>query len=175
MILLVGASASGKSTIEKELVKNGYTNIISYTSRPIRDNEIDHKDYHFLTKEEFLDLESDGFFAEKTIYNSWYYGISKIDLLPNSMAVVEPYGMRTLKKICRGRNIPLIIFFIDVPEKIRLKRMIDRDDNLIEMFRRILSDQGVFQGIKDEVDYVINNDRSIDETVREIIEYLQNF
>ena len=175
MILIVGASAAGKSTIEKELVKNGYTNIISYTSRPMRPNEINHKDYHFITKEEFLDFDTNGFFAEKTLYNSWDYGISKNDLLPNSIAVVEPYGMRTLKKICKEKNILLMLFFIDVPEKIRLKRMIDRNDNLMEMFRRILSDQGVFQGIKDEVDYVINNDRPIKETIQEIIGCLQNF
>jgi hypothetical protein len=39
----------------------------------------------------------------------------------------------------------------------------------MEVFRRIFSDQGVFQGIEDEVNYVINNDRPLEETMNEIL------
>ena len=44
---LIGRSGTGKSTIEKQLEKLGYTRIISNTTRPIRENEQNHKDYHF--------------------------------------------------------------------------------------------------------------------------------
>jgi guanylate kinase len=172
MIILIGASAAGKSTIEKELVKKGYTNIISYTSRPIRSCEINHKDYHFIYKEEFIEKNKKGFFAESTIYNDWFYGIAKEDIQSDAIVVVEPRGFRQLKKLSKENNIPLLSFFIEAPERVRLKRMVDRGDNLMEVFRRIFSDQGVFQGIEDEVDHIINNDRPIEETVKEIIGYL---
>ena len=76
MIVLIGESASGKSTIEKELVKRGFNKIISYTTRPIRKDETDGIDYHYISKEEFL-INSKWIFVEYTIYNSWYYGIAK--------------------------------------------------------------------------------------------------
>ena len=41
MIILVGESASGKSTIEKILEnKYGYTKTVSYTTRSVRDGEV---------------------------------------------------------------------------------------------------------------------------------------
>ena len=49
--------------------------------------------------------------------------------------------------------------------------MVERGDNLLEAFRRIFSDQGVFQFIADEVDYVIDNNSkiNIDNAVNEIV------
>jgi len=67
----------------------------------------------------------------------------------------------------------MVSFFIDVPERVRLKRMCDRGDNLMEMFRRIFSDQGVFQGIESEVTNIINNDRPINDTIKEVLGYLR--
>lgn len=157
MIILIGPSASGKSTIEKSLVRDGFKNIISYTSRPIRECETNHKDYHFITKEDFQEKLNDGFFAEHTEYNSWFYGIAKEDMKQDSIAVVEPFGFRQLLKLSEKENFNILSFFIEAPERMRLKRMVDRGDNLMEIFRRIFSDQGVFQGIDKEVDYVIEN------------------
>jgi len=45
----------------------------------------------------------------------------------------------------------------------------------MEMFRRIFSDQGVFQGIESEVKHIIDNDRPIEETVKEIILILKAY
>lgn len=172
MIILIGASASGKSSIEKELKKIGYNNIVSYTSRPIRQGETNHVDYHFITDKEFLEKKSQGFFSENTNYNSWWYGISKKDLLPDSVAVVEPFGFRQLVKKSLLKEFDIISFLIECPERTRLIRMVNRGDNLMEIFRRIFSDQGVFQGLQDEVTYTINNDRPLNETVDEIISKL---
>ena len=155
MIVILGESGSGKSYIEKELCKNGYDRIISYTTRPIRENEIDGVDYHFVSESYFRFLKEDNFFAESTQYNSWYYGIAKKDCLDNKIVVVEPYGFRQLKSI---DDLNITSFYIKVPEHERAKRMIDRKDNLLEVFRRLFSDQGVFLGVENEVDYIVNNE-----------------
>lgn len=174
MIIIIGPSASGKSTIEKELVKNGYKNIVSYTSRPIRNGETNHKDYHFITELEFFDKNYNGFFAESTQYNSWYYGIAKEDMIENFIAVVEPYGFSQIIKLSEKEKFKITSFFIEAPERMRLKRMVDRGDNLMEIFRRIFSDQGVFQGIEKEVTFIIKNyDGELDVAVNEIINKLR--
>ena len=169
MILLIGCSGSGKSTIEKELVKNGYEKIVSYTTRPKREGEIHGIDYHYINDKYFELLLEEKFFAEHTVYNGWYYGIAKQDCLDNKICVIEPNGYRQLLKI---PNLNIKSFYIDVSERERLKRMVDRGDNLLEIFRRIFSDQGLFQFMDKEVNFVvINND--IDKCVQEIISKIE--
>jgi len=165
LILLVGESASGKSTIEKQLVNYGYSKIVSYTTRPMREGEVDGIDYHYISEEDFLYHLKINFFAEYTVYNGWYYGIAHEDCLDNSIVVVEPHGFRQLLKI---PNLHIKSFYIQVPERVRLKRMVDRGDNLMEVFRRIFSDQGLFQFIDKEVDYVVQN-IAINDCLQEVL------
>ena len=54
IIVLLGASGSGKSTIERELATHhGFKKVISYTTRPIRNGEENGKDYYFTNNETF--------------------------------------------------------------------------------------------------------------------------
>jgi guanylate kinase len=172
MIVLIGPSASGKSTIEKELVQWGYDKITSYTSRPIRKNEEQDVDYHFISPQEFEQNIKAGFFVENTTYRGWYYGIAKQDCKDGKIAVVEPFGYRQIKAIYPDSTIS---FFIDVPIVECLHRMIHRGDtDYMEMFRRIISDQGTFANVEKECDYIINNNRSLQETAKEIHYIIQN-
>ena len=54
LTVLVGCSSSGKDTVMNRLVKEfDVKPVISYTTRPIRDCEIDGREYHFITEKEF--------------------------------------------------------------------------------------------------------------------------
>lgn len=64
MLVLVGKTCSGKSTVAKILEDKGYRRIVTYTTRPKRAGEIDGTDYHFITAEDFLKRRENGFFAE---------------------------------------------------------------------------------------------------------------
>jgi guanylate kinase len=70
IIALLGASGSGKSTIENILSANfGYEKIISYTTRLQRLCETNGKDYYFITNEQFQDPLRRGLFAEYDEYS----------------------------------------------------------------------------------------------------------
>lgn len=170
MIVLVGESASGKSSIEKYLVDNyGYSKVISYTTRSPRPNEIDGIDYHFVSVEQFLALKEQGFFAETAIYNNWHYGTAKEDCTDDKIAVLTPHGLRQISKV---DGITAISFYINVSRRDRLIKILQRGDDIEEAYRRSLSDVGQFDGIEDEVDYVINNDgyiKSIEEMSKEVM------
>ena len=58
IIAIMGKSASGKDTIMKELVKRNpsLNEIVSYTTRPQRDYEINTIHYNFVTIEEFAEM-----------------------------------------------------------------------------------------------------------------------
>lgn len=155
MIVLVGESASGKSAIERNLVeKYGYNKVVSYTTRQPREGEVDGIDYHYISIEQFMKLKSHGFFAETAEYNGWNYGTAKEDCTDDKVAVLTPHGLRQISKI---NGINVLAFYINVPRRDRLIKILQRGDNIEEAYRRNLSDVGQFDGIIDEVHYVINN------------------
>jgi guanylate kinase len=169
MIVLVGESASGKSSIERHLVDNyEYEKVVSYTTRPPREGEVDGADYHFINMEQFDKLKADGFFAETASYREWNYGTAKEDCTDDKIAVFTPHGLRQVAKI---DNINVTSIYICVPRRDRLIKILQRGDNIEEAYRRSLSDVGQFDGIVDEVDYIIYNDgykKSIAEMAKEV-------
>ena len=173
MIVLVGESASGKSSIEKNLINNyGYEKIVTYTTRQPRVNEVDGVDYHFIDMNEFCDLQEQGFFVEVAQYNGWCYGTAKEDCVNGKVIVLTPHGLRQISKI---QDINLISFYINVPRRDRLIKILQRGDNIEEAYRRSLSDVGQFDGIEDEVDHIVYNDgykKNIDEMTKEILEHI---
>ena len=178
MIVLVGESASGKSSIERNLVNNyGYKKIVSYTTREPRNEpnhkEIDGIDYHFIDTDKFIKLKEQGFFAETAMYNDWHYGTAKSDCTDDKVAVLTPHGLR---QISNTKGINVTSFYINVPRRDRLIKILQRGDNIEEAYRRSLSDVGQFDGISDEVTYVINNDgykKDIDTMTNEVLNLLK--
>jgi guanylate kinase len=170
MICLIGDSCAGKTSIERELCKNGYNRVISYTTRSIRNSEKQNIDYHFISEKQFEEMFNNHQLAEWSLYNSWHYCIAKEDCVDNALAVVNPNGYRQLRK---NKNLNIVSFYIKVPERERVIRMMKRGDNVMESFRRIISDQGSFNGIENEVDFVVNNDRPLEETIQEILSILK--
>ena len=54
MLVLVGPSASGKTEATKLLIeKYNLKKLVTYTTRKIRVNEVNGKDYHFISVDEF--------------------------------------------------------------------------------------------------------------------------
>lgn len=170
MIVLVGESASGKSSIEAYLVKNhGYKKIVSYTTRKPRVGEVDGVDYHFISDEEFDKRKEQGFFIETAIYNNWQYGTAKEDYTNDKIAVLTPHGLRQLKKI---KDIRITAIYINVPRRDRLIKILQRGDDIEEAYRRNLSDVGQFDGIQDETDFMIcnpNYERTIPEMAEQVL------
>lgn len=157
VIVLVGESGSGKSTIANTLAKMyGYQKIISYTTRPPRPNEYNEIDYYFIPEQKFLGLKANNFFAEVGEYRGWYYGSAANDYKQDKMiAVLTPHGLRQVKK---NKDLDIVSFYINIPRRDRLIKLLQRGDDIEECYRRSLSDVGMFDGITNEVDYVINNE-----------------
>ena len=157
MIVIVGASASGKTGLAKDFVKQNpkYKRIVTYTTRPKRNGEIDGVDYHFITQQKFEELANAGFFAEYNVYREWYYGTALEDCTDDiySVAVLTPAGLRNIIK----RKIKVLSVYLYVDRVHRLYNSLLRGDNVDEAYRRNLSDVGQFDGVEDEVMAVIDN------------------
>lgn len=154
MIVLIGESACGKSTIQKELCSLGYEKVISMTTRPQRANEVPGKDYVFVSNEEFEQRWEEDYFVEVGEYNGWHYGTPKEECAENGVAVLTPHGLRQLKKQMKD----IVSFYIKVPRRDRLIKALHTRNDIEEVKRRDASDVGQYDGIEDEVDFVIENE-----------------
>ena len=157
IIVLIGESASGKSTIENIIAnKFNFSKTVSYTTRPVREDEKDGKDYYFISEDEYYEKFNNGFFIESGAYNGWFYGTTKDQYSEdkNIVCVLTPHGMRQMKK---NIHTDMKCFYIKSDRSKRLVKALERGDNVDEAIRRNQSDVGQFDGVEDEVDYVIEN------------------
>lgn len=180
IIALLGASGSGKSTIENILHEiYGYNKVISYTTRQKRTGEVDGKDYYFITNEKFKRFISLGIFAEYDEYSKGrLYGTFKADYKNGDKVVtLTPNGLRQLKKNCKDN----IIFSVLIEANLgtRIKRYIDRCgtdefnfDDKNEIAARVERDFGMFLGLENEVDLVVSNNEN--DSVFEIAAMINN-
>lgn len=172
VVALFGESASGKDTIQKWLVSNNknFKGIISCTTRPMRDNEEDGVDYHFLSIDEFEKNIDGKKMLEYTKFNNWYYGTNIKELKKNkvNVGVFNIAGIHSLLQDSRLEVTPVYVF---APNKTRLLRALNREDNpnCYEICRRFLADTEDFHS----VDFKYLTFHNDEETLNE--ELLSNF
>ena len=179
IVALLGYSASGKDSIARVLAnQHGYNYVVSTTTRPIRANEQQDVDYHFVSEDVFQALKDLDKFIEYRYYDTiqegkntrWHYGIerSEIDLdKGNYVAVVDTVGLADLEKEFGNR---VISFYIDVPYELRKLRAIGRDRFFeeAEFERRCTDDDIKFEGIENKIDVVVDN-INFDECVSKVL------
>ena len=159
MLVLTGKTCSGKDTIKKELIKMGMKPIVTYTTRPMRDGEIDGETYHFISRESFLRKVKDGFFVECTYYNvangeTWFYGSSYEDYIDDGVIILNPNGLKDLIYL---NDYKPLVFYIMADDEIIEKRLINRGDNKDEAKRRLQADFIDFKDIAKMYDAAIHN------------------
>jgi len=84
LIVFSAPSGSGKTTIVRHLLDQKKLNLdfsISATSREKRGNEVDGKDYHFISLETFKDhIDADDFVEWEEVYANNFYGTLKSEV-----------------------------------------------------------------------------------------------
>jgi guanylate kinase len=99
LIVLVGPTCTGKSTVEKELNKRGYPSVTSFTTRAPRTGEVEGKDYYFVTHQQVHKWREEGVLIEEVCYADNYYGNTRDHVDAGfatsdiAVVVVEPHGL----------------------------------------------------------------------------------
>lgn len=163
LICILGFSASGKDTIEKEMInKYSFNKVIQFTNRPPRENEINGIDYHFVSNQEFKSLILKNEFVSYRKFNSilgtWYYGISKngFSLSDKNILIVDIDGLLDIKKNYTESNC--LSIFIDVDYNTRLQRVKNRPNSDLQEFeRRAKDDESKRDFLMMNCDYVVKN------------------
>lgn len=186
---LMGKSASGKDTIYNRLLvaeEMALSNVILYTTRPIRSGEVDGETYHFCTDERACELEAAGKVIEMRAYDTmhgvWKYFTAddgQIDLSSDNaylmIGTLEAY--EKIRTYFGGEKV--LPIYIHVDDGLRLSRALEREraqaePKYAELCRRFLADEEDFSTEKRErlgIDKVFVNE-NLDQTVAQILDYM---
>jgi len=158
MIVLIGKSGAGKTTIESLMVSMGYEKIVSHTTRPKRPGEIDGVDYHF------VDYFHPAAFLEHVEYNGYQYGIHFNSIKDHAVVVVEEGGLRQIL----NKRVECFIIEIQKPLISRIRHLILRDG--LKGLKRVLYDLNKFKNIPKNA--IIRNNGSLTDLEKKIREAL---
>ena len=165
VLAVMGQAGAGKDSFVNALIQGNYLPwakpIISCTTRPIRENEQDGVNYHYLTNEEFAEQILSGEMLEATIFNDWCYGTSKKNLDKNALniGVFNPEAV----EILRGeKDVDLLIVYLIADNKVRLLRQLNREEHpdCDEIVRRYSADKNDFRQTRIDFlnpDFIIEN------------------
>ncbi len=163
VVILVGASASGKSTLAKEfeLHNPNFSRIVTYTTRPKRKGEINTIDYNFVSNETFEFMINQNVFIEHADYRGWHYGTAiNFGKDENKIVVLTPAGARAFRRYANANpelGLNIFIVYLKVDRRSRLIKLLERGDDIEEAYRRSLSDVGQFDSFENEADFVLEN------------------
>lgn len=147
VLAICGEAGSGKDTILQKLlkIKPDFKEIISCTTRPMRQNELNGVNYYYLSETEFKEKISSNEMLEYTVFNNWYYGTSLTQLDENkvNVGVFNPAG---ISELIDNPNIDLKIVRVMADKKTRLLRQLHREKNpnVDEIVRRYGTDKNDF-------------------------------
>lgn len=159
IIALIGKAGAGKDTILHEIIKNNpdLHEMISCTTRPKREGEVDGVNYFYLTPEQFLNTKM----LESSCFNGWYYGTSYESLKQDkiNIGVFNPEGINSLLEY---PNIELMVYYITASPKQRLLRQLNRENNpnVDEIIRRYSTDEQDFEHIDFHYTVLKNEDEN---------------
>ena len=167
IIIFSGPSGVGKSTIINELLNHiSLYFSISHTTRKKRNNEINGKDYYFISLNEFNKLIEENYFIEYEKYGTDYYGTSKEQLINDHKITVLDLEVNGASKLLE-ENEDFIGIFIDIDDNELIKRLKDRghDNEFIEKRMELAADQ---RNKINQFDYVVDN-KDINTTISNIL------
>ena len=182
IIIISSPSGAGKTSICKKLLSLD-SNIklsISVTTRAARDNEVDGKDYYFVSSDKFQDMLNNNQLLEQAkVFNNYYGSLRKnIDEhIVNGNDVLFDIDWQGAQQIVNSDYSRIITIFIMPPSKESieqrlLSRQKDSGDN-IEIVRKRMLEYETEISHQDEYKYVIIND-SLDECANEIIKIIKD-
>lgn len=146
IIALAGKAGAGKDTILRYLCDNyDVHEVVSCTTRPKREGEIDGVNYHFLSVEEFAEKVMSMDMIEASEFNGWFYGTDFGALSEDkiNVCVLNPNGIDVLSDC---RDIKIMPFLVDASDKTRLLRQLNRENcpDVHEVIRRFKADEEDF-------------------------------
>jgi guanylate kinase len=173
MLVLSSPSGAGKSSISRRLLEsdNNLSLSISATSRKRRPGEVEGKDYHFVTPEDFQIMIHENRFLEYAKVFDHYYGTPAEQVMEtlgqgsDILFDIDWQGTQSLKATARDDLVSVFILPPSYRElEIRLKkRNQDTDQEVAKRMSKAADELSHFP----EYDYIVIN-HDLEESVKQI-------
>ena len=181
LVILSGVSGAGKDTIKKELIKrmDNVISLPSFTSRAPRTGEEEGVQYHFISREEFLEKINNNEFYEYDIHHNNYYGTSRKlmnEKIQSGKIIVKDIEVNGTENLIRllANETKLVPIFLKVDREELKRRLINRGDNLSPEEMELRLGRLDYEESKIGLyDYVIKND-DLEKTVQIIMTIIEN-
>jgi guanylate kinase len=164
VFVITGPSGVGKGTLIGELLRRvpGLELSVSATTRPPREGEVDARDYHFLSREEFDRRANEGEFLEHATYSGHRYGTLRGEVerrLADGISVVleiEVQGARQVRAAMSGESV---LVFIAPPTAASLReRLVGRGTDSADQIDQRLRTAELELAAQEEFQHVVVND-----------------
>ncbi|MEN7342403.1 MAG: guanylate kinase [Pseudomonadota bacterium] len=164
LIVVSAPSGAGKTTLVRGLIERHpeFEFSVSYTTRPKRPNEVDGKDYHFVTVDEFQRLRKAGEFLEYAQVFDNFYATGKQVVRDQRRAgrhvivEIDWQGARQVREAmpdCRS------VFIVPPSVDALAQRLNSRGTDSKAVIARRLKDSLADLSHWDEFDYIVVNDK----------------
>ena len=163
MLVLSSPSGAGKTSICKKILETEKNLVmsISYTTRPKRKSEQDGKDYFFVKKKKFDELQEKNFFVESALVFDHFYGTPK-NFIENNIRkgkdiLFDIDWQGAQKLVDYSKNDVVSIFVLPPSNKILLERLKKRNEDSNEIVKKRMSKAKSEISHWIEYDYIIIN------------------
>ena len=164
MFVLSSPSGAGKTTLTKKIAENNknFTISISHSTRKPRPNEINGRDYKFVSVQEFNTLvKENNFFEYANIFGNYYGTLKKpvLELLSLGSDVLFDIDWQGTQQLKRIKSLSLVTFFILPPNIQALKkRLLNRHKGQEELIEKRMDNFNEETSHWNEYNYVFVND-----------------
>lgn len=183
IIVLLGASATGKDTVAKHISeKYNIPMAISYTTRPMRSNEAQGVEYYFISDDEMHEKFKNGEVIEHTSYYiqsedvSYTYAnvVEEFEKGDYVLTILNPHGLYQFNKSQYKDN--LVSIMLNCDDRVRLVRSLNRDENVNvnEVLDRFRRDELDFIERRPKTDYKIDTNKPLEEVFNNIDRVIEN-
>jgi len=163
LFVIAAPSGAGKTSLVRALMERepGLRFSISYTTRARRPNELDGRDYFFVTRGEFDRMVAEGGFLEHATVFDNSYGTAKSQVeqsLAAGQDLILEIDWQGAAQV-RSAMPECVSVFILPPSREELERRLrGRGTDAEDVIQRRLRDASTDMGHWDEFDYVVVND-----------------
>ncbi len=146
LFIVYGPSGAGKSTLVSELAKRlpkdlTPEQVITYTCRLPRSGEVNGRDYHFITQEEFLEKQASDFFVYTTNLYNKFYGcprsiVNDLNSGKNLIIILDRDGTKAVAQSINNSVLIWVTAPVQELEKRLLKRNSETDEQRVARLER---------------------------------------
>ena len=164
MFVLSSPSGVGKTTLTKKIAEKNKNFVISisYTTRKPRPTEVNGKDYHFISKQEFKNLvKGNNFFEYANIFDNYYgtYKKTVLGFLAEGKDVLFDIDWQGTQQLKKNSNLSVVTIFILPPNiKVLKERLLNRHQGQEKIIEKRMNKFNEEVSHWNEYNYVVVND-----------------